>query len=253
MTTSMDFHGRGTAGMTEREHHAWGALLKYIEAFATAYRYDRYPRNSKTVKKFERLLIAVRQLREQLNHEYGWVAAERLLPKSDQERQAYSGARREELQRAWLDVYYGDEVRDLHQLVFMLEEAPTGLARKLFPPDPSERELFKDAIENLVGAARGQTQQLPWEAPPALSLALPALPMPVALSKADRHADLRAALLENPDQPQAAFVKRFRVHPLTVRRCRRELEETGAIPFLAHRHGPAQTRRRRAELAEAAD
>jgi hypothetical protein len=43
----------------------------------------------------------------------------------------------------------------------------------------------------------------------------------------------------NPDQPQAVFVKRCRVHPDTVRRCRREPEEAGAIPFLAHRHGPA--------------
>jgi len=56
-----------------------------------------------------------------------------------------------------------------------------------------------------------------------------------------------------PDQPQATFVKQFGVHPLTVRRCRRELEEGGAIPVLPHRHGHSLGGRRRAHLAEAAD
>jgi hypothetical protein len=69
----------------------------------------------------------------------------------------------------------------------------------------------------------------------------------------DRHVDLCLALIENPDQPQAVFVKRFHVHPNTVRQTRRELEEAGEIPVLTHRHGPANTSRRRVQLAEAAD
>jgi hypothetical protein len=70
-------------------------------------------------------------------------------------------------------------------------------------------------------------------------------------AKAERYTSLREALIKNADQPQASFVKQFRVHPITVRRCRRELEEAGAIPVLAHRHGP--TGQRHAQLAEAAD
>jgi hypothetical protein len=96
------------------------------------------------------------------------------------------------------------------------------------------RKLFMRKVEKSVNAARGQAMKLPWGAPAALTP--PAGPTPAALPNPDRHADLRAALLENPDQPQADFVKLCRVHPNTVRRTRRELEEAGAIPFLAHRH-----------------
>jgi hypothetical protein len=252
----MDLHGRAAQpGMTEREHHGWGALLKYVEALATAYRYGRYPRNSKTGKLFERFLTATRQLRNQLNWEYGWVATEPLRPENWPDRdfrdshQAWLRARDQALTSS---VYYGDEVRYLHQQVLTIEEAPTGLARKLFPPDPNEFEIFKDTVEQLVSAARCQTQKLPWHTPASLPLAPPALPTHAARPKADRHAVVRAALLENPDRPQAAFVKLCRVHPNTVRRCRQELEQAGAIPYLAHRHGPAQASLRRVKL-EAAD
>jgi hypothetical protein len=81
------------------------------------------------------------------------------------------------------------------------------------------------------------TQSLPSK--PFNWLLAPPPPVPMPLPKANPHADLRAALLEDPDRPQAAFVKLCRVHPITVRRCRRELEEAGAIPVLAHRHGPS--------------
>jgi hypothetical protein len=89
--------------------------------------------------------------------------------------------------------------------------------------DKTKQELA-DAIGNVMSAARGHPQLLPGDQPAAL------------IEPPDRHGDLRAALLENPDQPQAAFVKLCRVHPYTVRRTRRELEDAGAIPFLAHRH-----------------
>jgi hypothetical protein len=72
------------------------------------------------------------------------------------------------------------------------------------------------------------------------------------LDKKERHAAVRAALTENPDRSQASLVKECKVHPDTVRRCRRELEEAGAIPVLPHRHGPVQASRRRVNL-EAAD
>jgi hypothetical protein len=67
----------------------------------------------------------------------------------------------------------------------------------------------------------------------------------------DRHVDLCLALIENPDQPQTVFVKRFHVHPNTVRQTRRELEEAGEFPVLTHWHG--RTGQRRAQLAEAVD
>jgi hypothetical protein len=89
-------------GMTEREHHAWGALLKYVEAIAIAYRYDRYPKSSKTGKKIDRLIKATRELRDQLNHEYGWVATEHLIPKDPHDhkgRQDWWQARIEALRR----------------------------------------------------------------------------------------------------------------------------------------------------------
>jgi hypothetical protein len=96
---------------------------------------------------------------------------------------------------------------------------------QLRPSDEVKRGLA-DAIGNVMSAARGQPQLLPGDQPGAL----------IEPPMTDRHATLRTALLENPDQPQAAFVKLCRVHPYTVRRCRRELEEAGAIPFLEHRH-----------------
>src|SRR5215469_9731183 len=111
-------------GMTEREHHGWGALLKYIEAFAIAYRYDRYPRNSKIGKKFERFLKATRELRELLNLEYGTVAVEHLLAKmpSRQDPEWFAARQQAREQALTSSVYYGDELRALHQhVIFEIE------------------------------------------------------------------------------------------------------------------------------------
>ena len=244
----MDLQRAAQPGMTEREHHGWGALLKYAEALAIAYRYDRYRRNSKTGKRFERFLKATRELRDQLNLEYGWVAAEHLSPKSFLDPdfrvhyQEWLDARQQALTSS---VYYGDELRDLQRhVIFEIEDGPPERMLEVLGLDPRERELYHkerravltSQVEKLVAEARSQTHQLPWDTPASLVLAPPPLPTPAALPKSNRHADLRLAMRETPDQPQAAFVKRFRVHPITVRRCRRELEEAGAIPFLAHRH-----------------
>jgi hypothetical protein len=237
--------------MTEHEHHAWGALLKYIEAVGTTYRYDRYPKTSKTGKTLKRFLDAAKALREQLSHEYSWVATEHLLTKDPltdnyqvrDNAEDYWEARRA---AARSNVYYGDEVDWLNFVVFHeIENAPPKRVLNSLGIDPlafenRKRELFHGAVKRLVIAAQGPTTKLPWEGPAVLPLAPPT----------DRRAELREALLENPDQPQAAFVRLCRVHPNTVRRCRRELEEAEDIPFLPHRHGPGQPNQ---HLAEAAD
>jgi hypothetical protein len=216
-------------GMTEREHHAWGALLKYVEAIAIAYRYDRYPKSSKTGKKIDRLIKAIYELRDQLNHEYGWVATEHLIPKDPHDHQGRQDWWQARIAALRNDVYNGKESQELRDFVIFRLEMGPGLYHE------EVQELFMRQVKKSVAAAQGQVLKLPWGAPPVL-------PIPASLPKADKHADLRAALLQNPDQPQAAFVARFHVHPNTVRRCRRELEEAGAIPFLSHRHAtPEQT------------
>ena len=169
-------------GMTEREHHAWGALLKYIEAIATANRYDRYPKSSKTGKKFECFLAATKALREQLNHEYSWVATEHLLPPKDYHRdhigEKYSAAQRKDIDY-WearkaagiSSVYYGDEVDSLNFVVFHdLEDGPPKRVLKSLGIDPQahetkKRERFQRVVEQLAIAAQGQMPKLPWEMP----------------------------------------------------------------------------------------
>jgi hypothetical protein len=226
-------------GMTEHEHHAWGALLKYLEAYAIAYRYDRYPRNSKTGKKFDRLLKATRELRDQLNWECGWVMAENSVGRTHY--QVWLEALSQALTSG---VYHGDELRNLQSLVFFyLEEGPSEREFVMLGCDACEREemraVFMEQIGKLVSAAQSQTKELSWKPAGLLPIALPAMPLPTERLRVDRQAELRSAMRENPDQPQAAFVKQFRVHPITVRRTRRELEETGVIPVLSHRHGPS--------------
>jgi hypothetical protein len=228
-------------GMVDREHHAWGALLKYVEVIATAYRYERYPQSSKTGKKIERLITAICELREQLCHEYGWVAAEHLIPGRDHKgHQDWWEAR---IKARNSDVYYGKEIEKLQSFVCLeLENGPPDQAlRFLGIPEKEywneQRALFQRVTEKAFLSTQVQAQRLPWESTVA-ALPPPILTIPAA--KTDRHADLLAALRENPDQPQAAFVKLCRVHPNTVRRARRELEEAGAIPFLAHRHAAGE-------------
>jgi hypothetical protein len=239
--------------MTEHEHHRWGALLKYIEAFATAYRYDRYPRNSKVGKKFERFLNATHQLRQELNLEYSWAATEHLRPRYPEDYRDPTAGRRAEA--VWAkahsaaltsNVYHDEKLLALWRQILDLENIGSQFGRlmlKNFYPDPDERtcyleavrELFRETVEDLLVAAQGQMQRLPWKAPDVLALAPPAMPLPEVRTRVDRHADLRSAMHENPDQPQAEFVKQFHVHPITVRRCRQMLEEAGEIPVLAHR------------------
>jgi hypothetical protein len=223
-------------GMTEREHHAWGALLKYVEAIATAYRYDRYTKSSKTGKKFDRLLRATRALRERLNFEYGFVASLHLISEDGRANAEYWKARKTATNS---DVYFGPEVRALHEYVIEeLEGSPPDWSLRMLGIPIEEyrtkqRARFRRVVDKAFLATRFQAQSLPWESTTA-ALPPPALAIPAP--NADRHAGLRAALLENPDQPQADFVRLCHVHPNTVRRCRRELEEAGAIPYLAHRH-----------------
>jgi hypothetical protein len=219
-------------GMTEREHHAWGALLKYVETIAIACRYDRYPKSSKTGKKIDRFLKASRELREQLNWECGWVTAANSVGPGkpgfwDAIRKAQAS-----------DVYHGDELRRLQWFVTnALDGGPPARALRCLGTPVEEYQLEARAqFQHVVKEAIVATQSLPRKSFDWLLAPPPAVP---AVPKANPRADLRAALLENPDQPQAAFVRRFRVHPITVRRCRRELEEAGVIPVLAHRHGPS--------------
>jgi hypothetical protein len=197
-------------GLTKREHHAFGALLKRVEAIALAYRYGRYPKSSKTGRKFDRLISATRALRPWLDHELSFVA-----------RQPHGS-----------DAYFGQEVRDAHQLIFQLDTLMPG-------EPPPEHEEFVTAIENLSAAGRHPLPRLLWDAAPRALKAPDQHGIPAARKIVERRDAVRAALLANPDQPQAVFVKRCRVHPDTVRRTRRELEEAGKIPFLVHRHSKA--------------
>ena len=220
-------------GMTEREHHAWGALLKYVETIAIAFRYDRYPRSSKTGKKIDRFLKATSELREQLNWECGWVtAANSVGPGKPGFWEAIQQSQRS-------DVYNGDELRRLQWFVmFELDDGPPARALRALGTPVDEYQLeARERFQHVVKEAIVATESLPGKSFDWLLDPPPAVPMP--LPKATPNADLRAALLEDPDRPQAAFVKLCRVHPITVRRCRRELEEAGAIPVLAHRHGPS--------------
>jgi hypothetical protein len=232
-------------GMVDREHHAWGALLKYVEVIATAYRYDRYPKSSKTGKKIGRLIRAAQELREQLSHEYGWVATEHLLANTipgDHKGCANLWEARKAARNS--DVYYGKELDSLQSFVcHELEDGPPDQALRFVGVPIEEyrneqRSLFQHVAEKALLATQVPAQRLPWESTAAAAAPPPLLTIPAAMpaAKTDRHASLQEALLENPDQPQAAFVKLCRVHPYTVRRCRRELEQAGAIPYLEHRH-----------------
>jgi hypothetical protein len=109
-------------GMIEREHHAWGALLDYVETFAIAYRYDRYSKSSKTGKKFDRLLRATRALRERLNFEYGFVASLHLISEDGRANAEYWKARKA---ATTSDVYRGGAIEGLWQHVVLdLEDSP---------------------------------------------------------------------------------------------------------------------------------
>jgi hypothetical protein len=177
------------------------------------------------------------------------------------------------------DTYYGEELTALHNLDYAIEtvlkihqenlqserkldgEIPLGVGlpgdptcrlwrrvqlaeAKRAPLEDHVRQELHQAIGAVVNAARQQPQLFAKDQQAVPPPAVVSVPAPAAVT--DRHAELRAALIANPDQPQAVFVERFRVHPDTVRRCRRELEEAGAIPFLPHRHGS----RAKAEAAD---
>jgi hypothetical protein len=208
-------------GLTKPEHHAFGALLKRVEAIATAYRYTRYPKSSKTGRRFDRLIRAVRELRPWLDHELSFVA-----------RQPHGS-----------DTYFGQEVRAAQYLTSDLDSLQPG-------EPPPEHEEFVTAIENLSAAGRQPLPRLFWD---AAQHALEAPKQRLGIPIAERHDAVRIALITDPDQPQAAIVKCCCVHPDTVRRTRRELEEAGVIPFLAHRHSKAAQGKRKARQAEAAE
>jgi hypothetical protein len=229
----------------EDHHRAVGAFLKYVEAAITDLRYNSYLNDRgragadrEVGKGLDNIIKAIQQAR----------------PGLDRERTRRLGG------RPGGDDYFGDELDRLHKLVYAIEtkrkihneelQAHRELDRVTPLEDPDERKWRKqelalsrftlpdeiqqeldDTIGNVMSAARGHPQLLPGNPPVALDvLSVDAPPT------TDRQAALRTALLENPNQPQATFVKLCRVHPNTVRRCRRELDEAGAIPFLAHRH-----------------
>jgi hypothetical protein len=220
-------------GLTEQEHHAFGARLKQVEAIATAYRYTRYRKNSKIGKRLDRLIKAARDLRPILDNELAYVRGQN---EGNRNWRQYHGS----------DAYFGPEVSAMQIATFLLD-----CPRMRGEPAPVEPDEFIRDVENLLTVGQRHPPRLPWHTPPAVLMAADSEPTPSA--RTDRHAAVRAGLLEDPDRPQATFVKLCRVHPDTVRRCRRQLEEAGAIPYLAHRHGPAQAKRRKLEVAEAAE
>jgi hypothetical protein len=230
----------------EDHHRAFGAFLKYVEAAITDQRYTRYPGNPKVGRALDGIIKAIQKTRQVLDYERSYEV--RRPPGGD----TYWG---DELHALHRNVYEIEGLRGLHQR--QLQNArilgtnrvplPDGGTAKYEPPfslSDKTQEKFTSVIEDVFTAARGHPRLLPDNAPPALH----------APSVTGRHAAIRAALLENPDRPQAEFVKRCRVHPDTVRRTRRELEEAGEIPFLVHRHSKATpAAAHELELAEAAE
>jgi hypothetical protein len=216
----------------EKHHRSFGAFLKYIEAAITSERYIRYPNEPKVGRALDNIIKAIQKARPVLDYQRTYEVRKR--PGDD----AYYGDELHALQRR---VYEIGAWRGLHRQ--NLENArilgtnrvplPDGGTAKYEPPFslPDEiQEELTNAVEGVFTAARGHPRLLP-------NNVLPVLPAPSVARR--QHAAIRAALLENPDRPQAEFVKRYRVHPDTVRRTRHELEEAGEIPFLAHRHANA--------------
>jgi hypothetical protein len=218
---------------TAEEHHqAIGGFLKMAEAAITSLRYTSYLNDREVGKALGKIVRAINEAR----------------PVLDRQRTRVLGG------RAGGDAYFGDELDKLQKLAYAIEtsrkihqeriENERKLDRLLPLEDPDERQARRlelaradqsplaahvsqelhQTIGAVVTAARRQPQLIRED----LS--------PIALKPPERHELLVAMLIENPDQPQATFVKECRVHPNTVRRTRQELEETGAIPFLAHRH-----------------
>jgi len=225
-------------------HHSVGSFLKFIEGAITDLRYTAYLNNRDVGRALDNITTAIQKARPVLDCQLvGGVGG-----------------------RPGGDTYFGKELEALHKRVYEIETQRT-VARedlknhrdvdRVFPlEDPDERRCrrrdldwaqrnwlpeiakqeLRDASGKVMSAARAHLQL---RSKHPLSLVRdPSADVP----KAERHAAVRTALLENPDQPQSTFVKRYRVHPDTVQRTRRELEEAGAIPFLAHRHGPADHR-----------
>jgi hypothetical protein len=198
-------------------HHNFGGFLKLGEAYVTQELHKWYHlkrSNPKVIRQLEKLIKVIQETRPVMD-------SERLRALQAREPHALPAAEME----AGNDVYYGNELAQLQQSAYraktmrgVLREGSWWHGDK--EPEKEQREL-ENAISNVVNTAHRRPWLLPEAATPAIT---------------DRHANLRAALRENPDQPQADFVKLCRVHPNTVRRTRRELEEAGVIPFLEHRH-----------------
>jgi hypothetical protein len=207
----------------EGHHRSVGAFLKFVEGAIAYLRYTHHPADPKVGKALDNITKAIQNARPVLDYQYSYWAGKR------------PGG----------DVYYGDEVHALHRIVYGIEglrykhqqeikfaramgrdrvPLPDGGTLKYTPPfDLAEgvKKELDSAIADVFIEARQQPQLLPGNPPPAL---------------AARHASIAADLIANPDQSQAALVRKHRCHPDTIRRTRRELEEAGKIPFLAHRH-----------------
>jgi hypothetical protein len=221
----------------EDHHQAVGGFLKLTEAAITDLRYNHYLHDGEVGRALVKLGKAINELRQVL----------------DRRRTRHLGG------RPGGDAYFGAELGALHKLNYEVDtqlkvhrdrlqiarevdqECPltnpaarrarrVELAQaKKKPLSDNIRQEIDQMVAKVVAASRRQPQLMPGKQPLAL-------PVSAELPPTDPHAELRAALLEDPDRPQATFVSLCRVHPITVRRCRRELEEAGAIPYLEHRH-----------------
>jgi hypothetical protein len=228
----------------EEHHRSFGAFLKYVEAAITDQRYTRYSDEPKVGRALDDMIKTIQKARQVLDYQRSYEL--RRAPGGD----AYCGDELHALQRKVYEIealrgLYRRDVQVARTLGYgrvPLPDGGTAKYEKSFNlPDEIQEELTS-VVENVFTAARGHPRLLPDNAP---------LPAPSVARR--QHAEVRAALLANPDQPQAVFVKHCHVHPDTVRRTRREPEEAGVIPFLAHRHSNAAQRKRRAQEAEAAE
>jgi hypothetical protein len=242
-----------------KDHHrAFGAALKYVEAAIVYERLTTYLNDREADRALSSIEKAIQDARPVLDRGQ-CSAGGTVRPGGD----AYFGPELDALHKL---AYVIDAERQIFQEDVRVQRKAIRQTRSIEPfmremerhqlqelanarfklPDAIKQEL-DDAVGNVLATARRQPQLF------EQAMTLPAVVSePAPTARTDRHAELRAALIANPDLPQAAFVERFRVHPITVRRCRRELEEAGTIRFLAHRHGPEQSSRRCAKR-EAAD
>jgi hypothetical protein len=234
---------REAAFRAEDDHHrAIGGFLKFIEAGVMHLHYTTYLNNRDVTKALDGLNKAIQDVRRVLDYQRSDNLD--VVPGDD----AYFGPEIAALQKLSYQIEVSHKLRqkNIKAELKAVRAMPVDRTEPYWGPTPAQLRLqqksrleaamlaplpdpIKEELDIAIGAVVNAARQQPqlFDALPVVGIT------PAAIT--DRHSALRAALIENPDQPQAVFVERFRAHPRTVRRTRRELEQAGEIPVLTHR------------------